>query len=101
MKFPERAGATDVVIVSRCKPLASGEREKAGEKERESGSTYLEEGDIVIDREGIVSGVSDDSFNLIIVARVFVVISCIEFVNVGWPAVTKQGNVNACKARYI
>lgn len=63
------------------KKTERSERGKKGEEARDRVRCYLEEGDIVIDRQEIVGGVSNDPFNGIKDAPVFVVTSCVESVN--------------------
>lgn len=68
-------------VVNEQKQGDRSEVEREKEKETEFDVIYLEEGDIVIDRQEIVGGVSYDPFNSIIDALVFVVTSCAESVN--------------------
>lgn len=67
-----------VVNEQKQRDRCEGEREKG---ERDRVRRYLEKGDIVIDRQEIVGGVSNDLFNWIIDAPVFVVASRVESVN--------------------
>lgn len=70
--------------------MKKSEKKRQRERKTELDSTYLEEGDIVVDRPKIVKWVSNDPFNSIMGTLVFVVTSCTESVNVGRRAATKR-----------